>query len=848
MANNELIRYWQSAAKLNLLNQRILPRERLSCARFIPISQIEKGWLDNWVGEQQEVYLAPFCFKEGTDLSIPFWLEASLLPTGEVLPRKHSALPWVLPAFLDSLSTKLPILGSIHTHDALLSEYFGTPDNLKVFDNWAEYYAQCIRFMSELHPNWKQEFIQTGFDLFDSAIVLPISAITTIAPESNPLVEHYIHLDFLPSRSIEQISVPVLNQGLLAQGNEPWAKNVLCALAGLEPGDCLAIEHDKDVPFQQFFTEWVQYVFVERALSKQALPKVAIISTKNSGIEFVLPAHFAFSAFESHRTLNQFTEMFKQHFSADQFTDSQLTPDYMSAYIHEFLEFNYKQYQQGLSLIQTYRDNLAEQQAQDEEHGFEDKIETLQTEDAALEQRYQNLLAAQAALSTEVSKNFLGQIWEKLGQSKAKHLVKRLEILSQHNIILEEDQTAQIKNSDNILEWVGQALRKIQVERTKLHAELVTLSEGLTERQGHWQRVLTWQKQHKLFIFSDKKPLNLPADHIISAGLNAHFGKLIFDYANLYWQAEQHRGTIFICENLYQDPHEKFTYQDKMDYVFVLQANHFSPMLGCEFCSIAERVIGFAGAKTVMAPILTPLQDTWLTRRHQLMQHNQESLLEETGALVSTGDAFQLISTHSVYEDAAYPGMGYPQSFYLDEPAGLYPTLQARIDFHPIVGQMVPDRGSFINSPEALHLFNWITAQIASSEPMPEHANIMVVTAFAAQQYYLASLLEGEGLSIPIYTLREAIGKRAKWVIVSMVNASEALGPSIYDQNPLLLPEMIRMAEQRLVLFADPGIFALSHTTLGKFANKVLARTPEQNTTEDWDSKQKNDIIFASSL
>lgn len=839
MANNELIRYWQSAAKLNLINQRILPRERLDCARFIPIAQIEKGWLDNWVGEQQEVYLAPFCFKEGADLSIPFWLEASLLPTGEILPRKPSALLWVLPAFLDSLSTKLPILGSIHAHDALMNDYFGTPDNPKVFANWAEYYALCIRFMSELHPNWKQEFIQTGFDLFDRAIVLPIAAMATLSPDINPLLKNYIDLDFLPSKSQEKIMAPILSQGLLEQGAEPWAKNTLLALAGLEPGECLAIEHDKDVPFQQFFSEWSHYLFVTCALSKRPLPRLAIISTKNSGFEFVLPAHFAFSPHQSNRTLGQFIDLFKQHFSADQFTASQLTPDYMSAYIHEFLELNDKQYQQGLSFIKAYRETLTQQETEFKTQSLEDRIQSLQTQDATLEDRYQSLLAAQSALSSEGAKGFLGQMWEKLGQSKAKHLVKHLDILAQH-IVLDEAQTIEIKNSDNLAEWVGQNLRKIQVERTKLHAELVNLSEVLTERQGKWHRVLTWQKQHKLGLFSDKKPLNLPSDQVISAELNAHFGKLIFDCANLYWQAQQHLGAIFSCETVYQDPHEKFTYQDKVDYVFVLQANHFSPMLGSEFCAIGERIIGFAGARTLMAPILTPLQDTWLTRRHQLMQNNEESVLEETGALVSTGDAFQLISAHSVYEDSTYPGMGYPQAFYLDEPAGLYPNLQARIDFNPIVGQMVPDRGSFINSLEAQHLFNWIKTQIASpSEPLPEWHSMMVVTAFAAQQYYLESLLEGlEGICLPVYTLREAMGKRAKWVMVSMVNASEALGPSIYDQNPLLLPEIIRMAEQRLIVFADPGIFALSHTTLGKFANKVLARTPEQ----------KHDIIHASSL
>lgn len=844
MANNGLISYWQSAAKLNLLNQRILPREQLACARFIQISQIEKGWLDNWVGEQQEVYLAPFCFKEGSDLSIPFWLEASLLPTGELCPRQHSAFPWVLPTFLDSLSSRLPILGSVHNHDALLSEYFGTPDNPKTFENWGEYYAECLKFMSELHPNWKQEFVQTGFDLFDSAIVLPVSAITTIEPAPSQVLDNYIQLDFLPNRSIEDVSAPILEQALLAQGEEEaatWAKTQLIAIAGLERGDCLAIEHDKDVPFQQLFTEWTRYLFVECALNRHPLPSMVVISNKHTPFDFTLPGHFAFSATQSSRTINQFKEIFKQHFTEDQFTKDQLTLEYMSAYIHESLVFHHKQYQQGLELIQSYSHKVLQQQAEfGQEASLEEKIQSLQSQDSTLEQRYQLLLSAQTDLTSDVSKSFLANLWQKIGQSKSKHLAKCLEMVAQH-IVLEEDQLAHIKSSEDLLNWLGQNLRTVQVERTKLHAELVALSEALTDRQGQWTRLLAWQQQHHFALFIEKKPLILPSEQVVKNTLNAHFGKLVFDSANLYWQAQQHLGVIFDCEMVHQDPHERFTYTNlnKTAYAFVLQANHFSPMLGSEFCAIAERVIGFAGAKTVMAPVLTPLQDTWLTRRHQLTQQNQESILEETGALVSTGDAFQMISVHSVYEDSTYPGMGYTQPFYLDEPAGLYPTLQARVDFHPIVGHMVPDRGSFINSPEALHLFNWLKAQ-------PDCTNMMVVTAFAAQQYYLQSLLADT--TIPVYTLREAIGKKAKWVIVSMVNASEALGPSIYDQNPLLLPEMIRMAEQRLVVFADPGIFALSHTTLGKFANKVLARTPEQNTSHDWDSEQKKDIIFASSL
>ncbi len=512
MANNGLISYWQSAAKLNLLNQRILPREQLSCARFIQISQIEKGWLDNWVGEQQDVYLAPFCFKEGSDLSIPFWLEASLLPTGELCPRKHSAFPWVLPAFLDSLSSRLPILGSVHSHDALLSEYFGTPDSPKTFENWSEYYSECLKFISELHPNWKQEFVQTGFDVFDSAIVLPLSAITTITPEPSPVLENYIQLDFVPHRSVEDVSAPILEQGLLVEGQEEaatWAKTQLIALAGLESGDCLAIEHDKDVPFQQFFTEWTRYQFVECALNRTPLPSTVIISNKNTPFDFVLPGHFAFSDTQSSRTMNQFREIFKQHFAADQFTIEQLTPEYMSAYIHESLVFDYKQYQQGLELIQAYRHKILQQQAEfGEEDSLEDKIQSLQSRDSSLEQRYQHLLSAQTALTSETSKTFLSQLWQKIGQSKSKHLAKCLEMVSQH-IVLEEDHIALIKSSDDLLNWLGQNLRTVQVERTKLHAELIAYSEALTERQGQWSRLLSWQKQHNFAIFVEKKTVKL---------------------------------------------------------------------------------------------------------------------------------------------------------------------------------------------------------------------------------------------------------------------------------------------------------------------------------------------------
>ena len=71
-----------------------------------------------------------------------------------------------------------------------------------------------------------------------------------------------------------------------------------------------------------------------------------------------------------------------------------------------------------------------------------------------------------------------------------------------------------------------------------------------------------------------------------------------------------------------------------------------------------------------------------------------------------------------------------------------------------------------------------------------------------------------------------------------MVNTGEILGPSIYDQNPALLSEMHHIASQRVEIFADPSIFSLSHTTLGKFANTVFTRRPEQ----------KKDILFASSL
>jgi hypothetical protein len=672
--------------------------------------------------------------------------------------------------------------------------------------------------MSELCPNWKEEFIQTGFELLDSALLLPISAMLTLALKSNTLLACYTHLDFLPSKSLENVTAPIIKQGLLTQNKEHPAGGThtcLLALAGMEPGECLAIEHDKAVSFPTFLITWIQYVFIERALAKQPLPSMAILALQNSGLAFELPAHFAFSKQSANRTMAQFTDIFKQQFFADQFTGLPLTAEYMAAYIHEALDFTYQQYEHGLGLIQAYRDKLA--------FDLEAKIQILQKQDEALEQRYQSLLAAQTDLASDTSKSFLGQLWQKLAQNKSKNRVKNLEKLSQH-LVLEASEESVVKSSKNMLEWIGDNLRKIQVDRTKLHAELIGLSEAHIEKQGQWLKLLTWQKEHTLTLFSDQNSADLADDF---PAIRDYFGEKLFELANLYWQAQQHVGMIFMCDFSYQNPYEKWVKQHSVDYLFVFQANYFSPMMGAEFCSHAKRIIGFAATKALSVPVLTPLQDTWLTRRNKLTHDNPESLLEEMGVLVSTGEAFQVIKTHSVYEDPAYPGMGYTQSFYLglDKPAELN---LARIDFQPIVGKLLADRGSFMNPAEAQSLFNWVTSQQIQEE------DVLIVTAFTAQYYYLCLLFKG--LPIQVCSLRGAMGKRAKWVVVSMVNTSESFGPTIYDQNPLLLPEISQMAEERLVIFADPGIFALNHTTLGKFAHKVLARTPDQ----------KKDILFAS--
>ncbi len=832
MANRHLTAYWHSAAKLHLLNQRIFPRAQLPAARFIPFSQIKKGWLDNGVGEQQEVYVAPFCFRSGDELSIPIWLEATLSEAGALAPKKQGALPWVLPTFLDSLSPKLPILGSVHAHDALLSEYFGSPDKPYLFESWIEYYTQCIAFLSELHPNWQQEFIQTGFDLFDNAIVLPISSI----PMHSPVRMDNIQLDFCANTLINTEANTEANTNLFIPGEISWLKTSLLALAGLESGACLGISHDnKKNTLSLFLKEFVQYLWVDRALKQSeasalpALPSIAcvlpIYIKNNNNIIF------DWAGESVNQTPDALKTRFQAYFSEDIFTPDQLTPAYMAAYSHECLISAKKQYQDGLALIQAYQHQLLKQQE------LENNIHALTEQDVILEQRYQSVLNAQKALLSEgSSRHFLGKVWQKFAQSKSTHYLNSMPVLAQH-LDLQEIEKAEIKNSENALVWLGESLRKIQVERTKLHANLVNLNEALSERQSLWRDLLSWQAPHKLSLFCDQtKP-------IILTPIHDYFIQKLRALANLYWSAKTPKQEVNL-EIIYQDPHQLFdrskntknTQNKKIDYLFVFEANHFSPMLGGEFFSQGDRVIAFSGSKSRRFPVLTPLQDTCLVHRHQLTTDYPESLLEESGALVSTGDAFQLINLHHAYEDPAYLGTGSPQLLFLQSPDISSDQVQElSIVFHPIVGQMVPDRGSFINIPEAEYILNWLVSQ---NQTQDQNQTQVILTLFAAQKKQLQKLVENAGLSIPVYTLSEAIGKKANSVIISMVNTGEILGPSIYDQNPALLSEMHHIASQRVEIFADPSIFSLSHTTLGKFANTVFTRRPEQ----------KKDILFASSL
>lgn len=805
-----LMAYWRQASELNLLNQRVFARDKWPGARLVPLSQIEKGWLDNCIGEEKSVYLAPFCFRSGSDLTIPFWLEADLLPTGELKAKKHATFPWVMPTFLDSLSPMLPILASVHLYDALVDSYMGSPDNPVLFQDWKSFYKQALLFMSELCPNWKDAFTQSGFECFEGALLLPsLAAPKELTP--NALLQTYAQLEYAPSKFLEEISASIVN---------PVLKTPLFALSGLESGDCLAITYKEPHSSRALIMAWLRQLYIERALNKEALPTVLILNSDViEGASVELPQEYAFSAQDADKTFEKYIALFKAHFSADQFTDDQLTPDYALAYIHEALTNLYKQYQEGLSWIPIYQEKLALK--------LEAQIEALQKQDEHLEQRYQNLLSAQRDLTGSQSKGILAQIWEKWLKNKAKTQTKNIEKMSQY-LVLEETQDTLFESRETMQDWVGENLRKIQVERTKLHGELIHLSESLIEQQGLWTKLSAWQNKHKLVIFSEKTTLNFPDYALIIA---TYFEKQLFDLANLYWKAKRHLGVIFLYEVV---SHEKWLSNkspsiDEVEYLFLQEANGVSPMMGAELCSAAQRMIGLSSStnKAFYSPILTPLQDSFLTHRYQLTQHHSDAILEEMGALVSTGNAFQLIQTHSVYEDPTYPGMGYTRTFYLEAHDKLIETgsqlgLSTKMDFQPIVGQMVADRGSFVNQPEALHLLNWLKNKESSVIE-----NAIIVTVFAAQKDYLNRIFTEAGLSIPVYCLKEAIGKKAKWVIMSMVYTPDLPGASVYDQNPWLLPEISKMAKEQMVIFADPGVFSLSHTTLGKFAQKVWAKTAE---------------------
>lgn len=349
-------------------------------------------------------------------------------------------------------------------------------------------------------------------------------------------------------------------------------------------------------------------------------------------------------------------------------------------------------------------------------------------------------------------------------------------------------------------------IRKIKVARTKIHNELVDVSQFLASKNGVQNRYLEWVKQ------------NIPQEVLVNkhtleekqACIEHYFSDRLFKLACAHFKIQSAQDLVNLISL------EESSRISEIDYLIVDNAHTILPSHILELLSKSKKALFLADEQGLPIEIMmSPVYDRTLLKTYELAttEESLEDLFYQ--GIHASASAFCVAKVVSVFQTLQEDGITSVCDLSLKAKASSMPTLE----YVHINGDHEAFDLSYKNEQEAEVIVDYLQAN--------SHLDRAIITLFEGQKVYLTQRLAQLKIECPVLLLNEIYTLSKKQIIFSPSYTCIHLKPYPLDQKEALLKLVLRYAQESVLIVADMGIFnPHTHTPSGQMA-KLLFNSSE---------------------
>lgn len=880
--DEQLLTYWQAGITTleqfysNKLNTVAIATSACQDG-IMPLEAVDR--LFALTGKQEQtikVTIAPVVIKKDcvTQNSIFYilCLSAEVTRTGQILPDKTGALPWVPRILTEPTATAPFSVGPIEQFDNHY-HFLPPPWGLEGPASWQEQLDYAYAFLEKVTLGaWKWQAYQLGYTLAAEAAIFPASGraeclhdicFASVA-KKRQLWQAILATDEAmakPSMNTEQVYHA--SGGHCAHINTKHAlsmqqRSVLTQALALAQNEILYVQTSpgtgKTTIIADFIaTKWVRAI-IDRtpppsiAIYNKAkqLQKVTILDCLSTGSAWLTQCQrqaFYQPEVSATASKSQIVANFLQQ-CTQEFGKSVTNLETAKQLLHERIMLLQTTLDQGIIAAHAYYSLMKKTELNYRSYGgIEQRNKTLKDTVEKQLSYFRYLEVLQSLLERQIAPNSKWSKWlALLPQVKARQTQKLRTFFEKHL----PDEDVQELAITQMQEYLQNLIFKTEKKKCLLSDVLIQVEADLKQLD------ITKTKTKRWFPDQIDEEFDLAK---LMKFLDTHLRYRIFLTATHYWEAELLQKASWDKTDIFNDYYASKPalmtdlLQQPVDWLMIENAEQLSPLDGF-YCVEGSTHLVVMGDCNAVKPNRIPMEiDVNLLRQHDLIETEEDiENLQFKGVLISNGQFNTMAEQIADYKGEAYSltkqwdiatNIVECQN-QLSYTGKLLPCKKnkaafiADFSYLPLVGQREAFMGSFYNNVEVVAILSWIKQHEASIlARYPEYSfadTILICTTFYGQCLALREALSKYNIEINnIELIQTQHNKRAPIVIFSPVYSKADKGRLCFDEGEAMLRNLLVSATEHVIVFGEPAIFDQKlHSASGKFAKFLFGSTKNQ--------------------
>ncbi|MFO1257414.1 MAG: hypothetical protein U1E78_03205 [Gammaproteobacteria bacterium] len=797
------LKYWQQAfvrSSCNRIDYKLDSQTGLRVSKSdILVGQINPEFVSGeaqtvWIGLEvaqhknttQETYL------------IPLWFAAELDHTGKLSCHPRLNYPWIPSVLLDPLS-RGPLLGLLPQMDEAWAYFFQKNDQGNL--NWSDFIQQSLKFLIHIAgAAWQDKITEAGYQFIDEGIILFENKFQ-FRPSS--LLNNFMSLEEQPFQ--EELTNEVLLKkianypGVSYQDAKLTEEDLKAFLHASELGETQLLSVTAPAGSQKQVMIWnlAVYQCLQAALQSAPFPRIVYVG--------------------------QHAPDFK-HPKLDLISMDPLN-------LKASLEAEVAVLKSGLALIEAYQTGASSQ------IDIEQSIEGLQKEDQALEEKADQLNATHSRWrEANARRSFFQKIWENLSAGKRKKLEKTKAFYDSYlkpYFTLEE--------TTPLDEQIITVLRAIKVQRTKLHNQLMTVTDSLTRGNTTRAELVNWFKTHLGLDLctDDETPLSL------SKTICERLGVKILQLLASFWHTQ---GETELISVLALSDLERLNL-NTIDWLMLDHSELISPMETATHLYRVKRLLAFGDmANQISVPLFPRRMDDFEIKQLGLAEDDDGLEDLQFKGMTASNSTFELVQDKSAFKRMAAHGLLAQNELRLivmpHHTSQILTYANRCVYAHKLQGAVTldskPALGYYhVRGTADLALLDWIQQ---TDVPV---SDIGIITLFEHQKDALSLSLAS--CDVEIRTIAQANDFSRQTILFVPGYTLFDKKPYAFDQGEQLFNRAFLCAYRQFLVFSDMAIFdPKTHSPSGHVAKMLFKLSPlpltvliEQNSVQGEESHRE---------